>query len=151
MKKATSNDVHELVAFMAEFYGESAYSLDRWRATDAFAAILGDERLGHIWFIEAESQKVGYVVLTLRYSMEFGGLCAYVEDFYIRPPFRRAGLGTSALEEVREFCLKHDIRAIHAETGRDDPAAHGVYRRIGFVDTKRDMLTLPLSDPTYVI
>ena len=56
---------------MAECYAEAAYPLNRRRAAEGFAALLADERLGHVWFIQADSQDVGHVVVTLCFSMEY--------------------------------------------------------------------------------
>lgn len=135
---------------MAEFYAESDYPLNRDRAAQAFSALLADERLGHVWLIGADSQDVGYIVLTLGYSMEYGGLDGFVDDLFIRAPFRGAGLGTAALDEVREFAASLGVRALHLEVARDNAAAQAVYRRAGFVDTDRQLLTLRLAEPTHV-
>jgi ribosomal protein S18 acetylase RimI-like enzyme len=64
-------------------------------------------------------------------------------------PFRRLGLGTAALGEVRAFCTQRGVRAIHVETGRDNAGAQAVYRRIGFMQTDRQLLTLRLANPTH--
>src|SRR5712691_6096392 len=114
---------------MAEFYSDSPYTLNPRRATEAFTSLLADERLGHVWFIQFNSQDVGYVVLSLCHSMTFGGLTAIVDDFFIQPAFRGAGLGKATMEEVRSYCASCGIRAIQVETGRDNAAALAVYRR----------------------
>ena len=75
MRRALPGDIATLVALMAEFYAESDYGLDQELAEKAFAAILSDERLGYVWLIDDEAKVVGYVVLTLRFGMEYGG-CA---------------------------------------------------------------------------
>lgn len=84
MRQATPEDVERLVDLMAEFYGESDYPLNRKRAADAFSTLLSDERLGRVWIVEADSENVGYIVLTLGYSMEYGGRDAYVDDLFVR-------------------------------------------------------------------
>lgn len=149
MRRASPDDVERLVTMMAEFYAESPYALNHRRAAEAFTVLLADERLGYVWFIQANSQDVGYVVLTLCYSMEYGGASAIVDDFFIQRAFRGSGLGKAALAEVRSFCASQRIRAIHVETGPDNAAAQAVYRRAGFVDTGRQHLTLKLADPTH--
>jgi GNAT superfamily N-acetyltransferase len=149
MKRASPNDVEQLVRMMDEFYAEGGYSLNHRRATEAFATLLADERLGWVWLIQAEGQDVGYVVLALCYSMEYGGLSAFVDDLFIRAPFRRDGLGTAALREVRTICARRGVRAIHVETGPDNTTAQAVYRRAGFTQTDRQLLTLRLSNPTH--
>ena len=71
-----------------------------------------------------------------------------VDDFFIQPAFRGAGLGKAAMEEVRNYCANHGIRAVHVETGRDNATALAVYRHAGFVDMDHVHLTLELADPT---
>jgi GNAT superfamily N-acetyltransferase len=149
MRKASLLDVEQLVAMMAEFYSESPYKLNLRRATEAFTLLLADERLGHVWFIQVDSKDVGYVVLTLCHSMTYGGLCAIVDDFFIQPEFRGAGLGTAAMAEVRSLCASLGVRAMQVETGRENAAALAVYRRAGFVETDLVHLTLALADPTH--
>ena len=150
MRKASPEDVQRLVALMAEFYAEAAYPLNRRRAAEAFTALLAEERLGRVWFIQADSRDVGHVIVTLCFSMEYGGLIAFLDDLFVQPAFRRAGLGTAALEEVRAFCAKRGVRAVFVETGQDNVAAQGLYRRVGFVNTDRQLLALRLADPTHV-
>lgn len=148
MKRASANDVQQLVTMMGEFYAEGGFPLNHQRAAEAFATLLADDRLGYVWFIQTDGQDVGYLVLTLCYSMEYGGLNAFVDDLFVGLPFRRAGLGTAALTEVRAFCAKRGVRAIHVETGRDN-AAQAVYRRAGFTQTDRQLLALRLANPTH--
>jgi GNAT superfamily N-acetyltransferase len=149
MRKASSDDVQQLVTMMDEFYAEGGYPLNHQRATEAFATLLADDRLGSVWFIQADGQNVGYVVLTLCYSMEYGGSSAFVDDLFVRLAFRRAGLATAALTEMRDFCTKRGVRAIHVETGRDNAAGQTLYRRVGFKQTDRQLLTLRLANPTH--
>src|SRR5690349_3837308 len=103
MRKASLADVPKLVTMMAEFYSDSPYTLNPRRATQAFTSLLADNRLGHVWFIQANSKDVGYVVLTLCHSMTYGGLSATVDDFFIQRAFRGAGLGKAAMAELRSF------------------------------------------------
>ncbi len=149
MRKASLTDVQLLVRMMTEFYSGSPYTLNPRRASDAFTALLSDERLGSVWIIQADARDVGYVVVTLCHSMNFGGLVAVVDDFFIQPASRGTGLGKAAILEVRSYCATHGIRAIHVETGRDNAVALAVYRRGGFVETDHVHLELGLADPTH--
>jgi ribosomal protein S18 acetylase RimI-like enzyme len=83
--------------------------------------------------------------------MEYGGLIAFVDDLFIQKAFRRAGLGRAALEEVRGFCASRGVRAIQVETGHDNSPALALYRRVGFVDTERQLLALRIADPTHAV
>jgi GNAT superfamily N-acetyltransferase len=149
MRKTTVNDIPLLVNLMDEFYSEAGYELNRPDAANAFASILANKSLGHIWLIEYETQVAGYVVLTLKYAMEYGGLMACLDDLYVKKPFRNMGLATSALADVRDFCKSIQVRAISVEVGKDNDPAQVVYKRTGFVNTDRQLLTLMLENPMH--
>ena len=151
LRKAAPADVHQLVGLMTEFYAESPYTLNPKRAIEAFAPLLADDRLGHAWFIQVNSQDVGYLVMILSYSMEHGGTVAILDDFYVRSASRGVGIGSTALAEICQWCAGQGIRAVHVETGDDNAAALKVYQRCGFVDTHRVHLTLKLAEPTHAL
>ena len=71
---------------MTELYSDSPYPLNPRRAAEAFRALLADERLGQVWFIQADSKDVGYVVVTFCYTMTSGGLSAVIDDFMEQTP-----------------------------------------------------------------
>jgi ribosomal protein S18 acetylase RimI-like enzyme len=89
------------------------------------------------------------VIVTFVFGMEYGGIQAVVDDFYVSPASRNGGTGTAALAEVRLFCAHLGIRAMTVEVGHDNAVAQSVYRRIGFVKTDRQLMTLRLADPTH--
>ena len=149
MRKASPSDVEQLIAMMDEFYAEGGFPLNHHRTTEAFTTLIADDRLGCVFFIQAGAEDVGYVVVTLCYSMEFGGPNAFVDDLFVRKPFRGAGLGTAALTGLRDEFTKRGVRAIHVVTGRDNAAAQAVYRRAGFAHTDRELLTLKLANATH--
>jgi GNAT superfamily N-acetyltransferase len=149
VREAVLGDVRTLVELMAEFYAESDYVLDRARADAAFTVLLSDPRLGRVWLIEQASAAVGYVVVTFVYGMEYGGFMAFVDDFFVRPACRNAGLGTEALAAARDTCVKLGVRAMSVEVAGDNDPALAVYRRTGFALTDRKLMVLPLAAPTH--
>jgi diamine N-acetyltransferase len=148
-RTATTADLPLLVELMAEFYAESGYPLDRQRAGTAFADLLADPNLGRVWLIVPADEPVGYVALTLGYSLEYGGRDAFLDDLYVRPAHRGKGLGKLALATVRAACEEHGVRALHLEAERDNAAAQLLYRGAGFRDNGRQLLTLRLREPLH--
>ena len=104
-------DIPALVALMAEFYAESGFPLATAPATRAFARLIGDPALGAVWLIEADGEPAGYVVLTVCYAMEYGGLRGFVDDLFVRSPFRGRGLGGEAMAELRRAAEARGVRA----------------------------------------
>ena len=147
VRVATLTDVDALVALMQQFYAEAHFTLSEQAASRAFEALLDDSRLGQVWMIEADGHAAGFVVLTVGFSMEYGGLRGFVDDFYVSPQHRRRGLGHAALEEVKRACIRRGVRALVVETGPEHDAAMNAYRSVGFEDSGRRLLTLPLARP----
>ena len=135
-----------LVDLMQEFYAESGHRMDRDQSLEAFRSLLGDESLGRVWLIRQGDDIAGYVVLTLGYSLEYGGRDAFVDDLFLRAPYRGQGLGKLALARVRATCLELGVRALHLEVAHDNPRAASLYRRTGFKDHNSDLLTLRLAE-----
>ena len=149
MRPAIAEDVLTLVDLMTDFYAESGYALDRVHAQGAFAAVLADARLGRVWIVQQGAEDVGYLVVTFLFGMEYGGLMAVVDDFYVRPASRNVGLGTAALADAREDCVRLGVRAISVQVGEENAAAQSVYLRTGLLRTDRQLMILGLAKPTH--
>lgn len=145
LRRATHADVPSLVALMEVFYAESDFPLAKGPAARAFERLLDAPALGAVWIMEDEGQPAGYVVLTVGYSMEFGGLRGFVDDLFVHPRFRRVGLATEALAAVQHECTNRGVRALLVETGPDNDRARRVYQRSGFEDSGRLLLSLALE------
>jgi GNAT superfamily N-acetyltransferase len=151
VRQALLNDLATLVNLMAEFYAESGYELDRLVAEKAFSTLLADEHLGYVWIIDENGKDVGYIVLTLRYGMEYGGLIACLDDLFVVPQSRNRRLSTSALFQVRDFCKSIGVRAITVEVGHNNGPAQTVYRRLGLAEVSgRQQLALALASPAHL-
>jgi ribosomal protein S18 acetylase RimI-like enzyme len=95
-------------------------------------ALLEDARLGRTWFIEADGEACGYLALCYGYSLELGGRDAYVDELYIRAPFRGRGLGTRALEAACDAARADGVVALYLEVRQDNLEAQRYYERLGF-------------------
>ena len=89
-------------------------------------------------------------MVTFVFAMEYGGLAAVVDDFYVRPEARGEGLGKAALAEVRRVCDGLGMRALRVEVGVDNPVAQAVYRSAGFEPLSgHAVMAAPLAPPTH--
>ncbi|MEJ7813220.1 MAG: GNAT family N-acetyltransferase [Gemmatimonadaceae bacterium] len=145
VREALAGDIPQLVALMAEFYAEAGYPLPTVAATRTFADLLGDARLGRVWLLEAAGAPAGYIVLTISFSMEYGGLRGFVDDLFVRVAYRGQGLATAGLAEVQRMAEALGVRALLVEVGPENDTARRVYGRSGFTDTGRRLLARPLA------
>jgi ribosomal protein S18 acetylase RimI-like enzyme len=85
------------------------------------------------------------VVLTLGYSLEFGGRDAFVDELYVQPAYRGLGVGRQALAVLEKACRELGVRALHLEVGRTNLRAQALYKAAGFVDRGHFLLTKRLT------
>lgn len=139
---AGPGDLEPLLEMMRELYlhdGTTPFDAAWHRAS--LAPLLADGSLGRVWVARAGGEPAGYLVVTFGYSLEFGGRDAFVDELYLREGFRGAGLGRAAIATAMEACREAGVRALHLEVERTNVAAQGFYRRLGFHDHDRYLLT----------
>src|SRR4051794_10846587 len=90
-------DVPVLVGLMQAFYAEADFPLRAGPAAASFEALLANPRLGGVWLAVDGVDAVGHLVLTLCFSMEYGGLRGFIDDLYVRPDARARGAGAALL------------------------------------------------------
>jgi ribosomal protein S18 acetylase RimI-like enzyme len=147
LREATHDDLPILVDLMQDFYNESEFELDRVEAAAAFTSLLNQQNFGAIWLAMDGDEVGGYVVLTVRFAMEFAGLDGAIDDLYVRPASRRKGLGKALLESLLVECHDRGLEALHVEVAPDNVAAQTLYQSLGLQlrTDKRDHLRMLLK------
>jgi GNAT superfamily N-acetyltransferase len=138
---AARGDIDLLVRFMRELYEHDHLPFDEAAARQAMEKILQDHSLGRVWLIQHGEQAIGYVVLTLGYSLEYHGRDAFIDEIYIRESHRGKGIGAKAVQFVEEACRTLEVRALHLEVERANTNAQAFYHKTGFEDHDRYLLT----------
>jgi ribosomal protein S18 acetylase RimI-like enzyme len=122
-----------------------AYFFDEPAVRDVLRKFLASPELGHAWVFWDEETPVGYIVLTFGYSFEYHGRDSFIDELYIEPQYRRQGIGKRAMQFVEERARELGVNAIHLEVDEgNDPAAE-LYRRTGFDDHSRFLMTKRLK------
>lgn len=140
-KIADNSDNEILVQFIREFHEIEHLSFDDSTIRRLLAKLLNDDSLGRVWLIQLGNESIGYIILVFGYSLEFLGRDAFVDELYIRERYRGQGIGTRALQFVQEVSPSLEIQAIHLEVDRINTAAQGLYRKMGFVEHDRYLMT----------
>ena len=97
--------------------------------------------LGRAWLILAGEHIAGYVILTLGYSFEYRGRDAFIDELYIEPEFRRQRLGARAIEFVEGRGRALGVNALHLEVDRENEVAQELYKKVGYSDHGRYLMT----------
>ena len=141
-REATATDVPDLLRMMKRLaLQEPALAFDERVVTQTWRQFFSSAEFGRAWLFSAGSELAGYVILTLGYSFEYRGREAFVDELYVEERFRGKGLGRRAMEFVEERARELGVNAIHLEVDRGNDAARGLYRRTGYVDHDRYLMT----------
>ena len=135
-------DLEGLLPLMKALYAEDGtVPLDAQAARRALAELLEHPELGRVWVAAVGSRPVGYVVLTLGFSLEYHGRDAFIDEIYVGAECRGRGVGRALLERAEEAARREGVRAVHLEVEPGNARAREVYRRAGYEDHERRLST----------
>jgi len=142
---AKVTDLDTVLQFMQELLVEDQLpdqrAFDASRARSALENLVNDPSRGRVLLICDGDAAVGYLALTFGYSLEFHGRDAFIDEFYIRRSHRGRGWGARAMRHAETIARSENIRALHLEVGRHNVAAQAFYRKLGYADHDRYLMT----------
>ena len=142
----TDTDIPHLLSLIRALNAEDgSTTFHPERAEAALRELISDQVFGEAWLIEANGAPAGYVVVTIGFSLEFHGRDAFVDELYIVPHLRGAGIGHRAVEHAAERCRARGIGALHLEVDPENERALSLYRRCGFRERGYKLMTRRLS------
>ena len=143
-REAISADEAELMPMMRALAKQDPE--DESVARAAFHQFLSLPEFGRIWLFYGGSELVGYIILTIGFSFEFRGHDAFVDELYVVPASRRRGFGRQAMAFVEQKAREMGVHALHLEVDHANDPALELYRRTGYKDHDRFLMTKWLSD-----
>lgn len=129
---ASPDDAPRVLPLITAFHEE--YGLDRTDAEReaALMPLLQGSPLGAVWLLGLAKAPTGYVIITFGWSMELGGMDAFVDELYIRPKVRKRGIASEALMTIASSLSDVGVKALHLEVDREDEATLRLYTRAHF-------------------
>ena len=141
-RRAGVDDIGFLLPLMRDFYALERLPFDEQRSRALLGQLIADDGPGRLILFEDNSVLCGYMVLTFGFSLEFHGRDALIDELYVVPEFRSRGIGAAALQYAAELCRQTGIEAVHLEVDHVNNRVHELYRRLGFKDHDRHLMTL---------
>ena len=87
---------------------------------------------------------VAYLVICFDYSLEYRGKGAWIDELFVEASHRGQGIGTQLLDLAETIAREHQAQFLHLEVSHGNRAVE-LYRRRGFVDHQRYLMTKPLN------
>jgi ribosomal protein S18 acetylase RimI-like enzyme len=142
-RPAAKDDEADLLRMMRALAEQEpgAYYFDEPAVRGVLRQFLGDPSLGRAWIFSDGANIAGYVVLTLGYSFEYHSRDAFVDELYVAPQYRRRGIGREAMKFVAEQARTMEVTALHLEVDHGNDPAVEFYRRAGYQDHDRYLMT----------
>ena len=135
---AGTEDGEKLLSMVARYHAAEGIDLSDEARADAVAPLLAGSPLGAVWFIGPKMAPVGYVAVSFGWSIEMGGMDAFIDELWVREKVRGRGMGSEALAALIPALTEAGVKALHLEVSDGNPAER-IYKRAGF---KRRSFTL---------
>lgn len=130
---------------MQRFYAIDQYDFKETKARHELYEFIGNTQLGKIWLIVHQEDCIGYMALTHWFSFEFGGQCAFLDEFFIEEAFRQRGIGKRAIDHLVDSAQEAGIKTIHMEVEKHNAQGLSLYTEKGFVIRDRYLMSRKLS------
>jgi ribosomal protein S18 acetylase RimI-like enzyme len=139
---ASPSDGPALLAMARAFHAEDGHPLTTAGEAAVLRVASGEEPLARAWVVRraGATEPLGYLVLTLGYSVEYGGRDGFIDDLYLAPGLRGRGVGARLLAFALEQAAALGIGTLHLEAEVGNADAERLYRAAGFEETGRRLM-----------
>ncbi|MBV8614769.1 MAG: GNAT family N-acetyltransferase [Acetobacteraceae bacterium] len=128
-----------LLEMARAFHAEDGHPLEA-SSEAAVLQVAAGETLTRAWIVRRATEAVGYLILTLGYSVEYGGRDGFIDDLYLKPELRGHGIGKRLLDFALEQAAVLGINTLHLEVESGNARAERLYREAGFEETGRRLM-----------
>lgn len=126
--------LEQVLPLVCAFHDEADISLSSDTRRTAIETLLTQPHLGSIWGIYQGQVLVGYVATCPGFSIEIGGMDAFIDELYLVPKVRGQGLGKWVLQFIKTQMRKEGIIALHLIVADSNQRAIELYEREGFLE-----------------
>jgi ribosomal protein S18 acetylase RimI-like enzyme len=139
-RAATPADDDAIVALcLALFEEDPGQPIDAAQVRRTLAAFRAEPTRGRAVVADVAGERVGYALLAAFWSNEYGGELCTVDELYVVPARRGAGLATALLQAIDHDRALWPARpaALQLEVTPSNARARAFYERLGFEERNR--------------
>lgn len=129
---ATTEHLDRLLSLVEAFHVEAGMNVTPEQRHGAIAPLLEGIPHGVAYLIGPARAPIGYVIISFGWSVEFGGMDGFIDEFFIRPGVRNRGIASEVLLSLPKALGDAGLTALHLEVESDNETAHKLYKRRGF-------------------
>ncbi|HZD61117.1 MAG TPA: GNAT family N-acetyltransferase [Anaerolineae bacterium] len=131
--EATKEDIPTLLGFLSELFKlEADFRPDHERQAVALELILDTPEHATIYVVKVGEETAGMIALHLSISTAEGGWCGRIEDVYVKPQFRRQGIGRNIMGELVVIARNKGLKRLTLMADKTNLPALQFYSVCGF-------------------
>ena len=133
IKKMEQKDTNEVFEMMRDFYDSPAilHDVSEEVLRRDIDACTSDNPYMEGLVFRAHGGIAGYAMLAKSFSTEFGGICIWIGDLYMKPEYRGGGIGTQFFGYL-EKTYQGQAVLLKLEVERGNTWAIEVYKKCGY-------------------
>lgn len=139
------DEIDTLLSMMKNFYAIDNYEYNAEIGKKTALELIENKQLGRLYIIKENLDYVGYIALTFGFSFEYNGRDALIDELYIEENWRNKGIGKLAIEFIVQQTKQLGVNAIHLEVEQHNKSAYELYRKSGFKENDRILMTKIIS------
>ena len=129
---ATPADIANVASLLAVQLDEHGMGMSREAVAQALHGIVTRPDRGRVLVARKDGVAVGFVVMPFTWTVEHGGLSAWLDELYVIPELRGHGVGTTLLLAAIEIARADGCIAMDLEVDADHTRVESLYVRHGF-------------------
>src|SRR5687768_10947653 len=145
IRTAVPADIEPVLGLLSQQLQENSVSVAKEQLREATLQLLDRPELGRILVAAHSEALVGVAVLSFLWTLEHGGATTWLDELYVDPRQRRAGLGTRLLEAAMAIARTRGCLALDLEVEPGHESAVQLYERLGFRRLPRERWMRPLA------
>lgn len=141
LKIATLSQLNDLELLVQAYHLFDSIQSTKDSRLESLKPLLSQQNeVGFVAVATSNSELLGYIALCFGYSIEFSGRDAFIDEFFIKEPYRGDGLGSQLISFSKEQALNYSIKVMHLEVSSSNLSASRFYSKHLFL--KRDRFYL---------
>src|SRR6202035_4673208 len=132
IRPAAREDVAGIASLVKHYWEfESIAGFDGPRIETLLRDLLSEPERGACWVAEADGRLCGYLLAAFMFSLEHGGLMAEIDEIFVSPEMRSAGIGALLVAAVERDLAGRGLVRLQLQLGVDNERARLFYERHG--------------------
>jgi ribosomal protein S18 acetylase RimI-like enzyme len=129
---ATTKDLNILHKLIQKQFLEHEIDYEDDQLKSAIDQMLTNDSLGFFLIAKEKNQSLGFAVISFAWTLEHGGKSAWLDELYVLPEHRNAGIGSAIVDRLFIEAKEKGCLAVDLEVESDHRRAENLYVRKGF-------------------